>query len=170
MASTVSPKQPTTRKPAVSRMARLPRMDETMNFAQIFFADPMDRIFFVKQGVPASMADAMAKRMGMPKERLLSTLGLARATVDRNVRNNKPLSKDDSSRLIGMARLVGQVQAMVEESGKPAGFNAAEWVSQWLDQPLPALGGRLPAEFMDTSEGQMLISGLVSRMQSGAYA
>jgi uncharacterized protein (DUF2384 family) len=59
---------------------------------------------------------------------------------------------------------------MVEESGNAADFNAAEWVSQWLDQPLPALGGKLPAEFMDTSEGQILVSGLVSRMQSGAYA
>lgn len=98
------------------------------------------------------------------------TLGLARATVDRKARANQPLSADESSRLLGLARLVGQVQLMVEESGRPEGFVAAEWVAQWLEQPLPALGGQRPGELMDTPDGQRLIADLVVRMQSGAYA
>jgi len=39
------------------------------------------------------------------------------------------------------ARLIGQVQAMVEQSGNPEGFDAAHWLGAWLDEPLPALGG-----------------------------
>jgi putative toxin-antitoxin system antitoxin component (TIGR02293 family) len=95
---------------------------------------------------------------------------LASATVNRKSRDQKPLSSDESSRVIGMARLVGQVQAMVEESGDPEGFDAATWVAEWLEQPLPALGGRRPAELMDTPEGQNLVSNLVARLQTGAYA
>ena len=108
--------------------------------------------------------------MAMPKERLAAALGLARATVDRKARQNKALSADETSRLMGLARLVGQVQAMVAESGDTDGFNAAEWTARWLEQPLPALGGRRPAELMDTSEGQDIAAGLLARMQSGAYA
>lgn len=142
----------------------------TDNFREVFEADPIERVRVVKQGVSARVVDEMSRRMAMPKERLVTTLGLARATVDRKARENKPLSRDDSSRVVGMAKLVGQVQAMVEESGTPAGFDSAKWVASWLEQPLPALGGKRPAEFMDTAEGQAIVSQLVARMQSGAYA
>lgn len=139
-------------------------------FVKMYRADPIERIRLVKQGVPAKAIDVMARRMAVPKERLVGTLGLARATIDRKVRENKPLSTDEGSRVLGMARLVGQVQAMVEESGEPQGFDAAAWVARWLERPLPALGGKPPAEFMDTPEGQSLVSNLAARMQSGAYA
>ncbi len=141
-----------------------------MHFAEIFNADPIERVKLVKDGVPASVVETLAKRMAMPKERLMATLGLARATVDRKVRENKRLSPDESSRVLGMARLVGQVQVMVEESGRPEGFDAAAWVARWLDRPLPALAGQRPAELMDTAEGQGIVANLVARMQSGAYA
>jgi len=140
------------------------------NFRQVFEADAMERVRIVKLGVPASVVEVMARRMAMPKEKLVGTLGLARATIDRKARENKPLSSDESSRVLGMARLVGQVQAMVEESGNPAGFNAAEWVARWLEKPLPALGGQRPADLMDTPEGQGIVSQVVARMQSGAYS
>lgn len=69
-----------------------------------------------------------------------------------------------------LAKLIDQVQTMVTESGTPDGFNTAEWVARWLEHPLPALGGQRPAELMETLDGQALISSLVARFQSGAYA
>ena len=69
-----------------------------------------------------------------------------------------------------MARLVGQVQSMVNDSGDPRGFNAAEWVARWLEEPLAALGGQKPVELMDTTEGQTMVSNLLARIQSGTYA
>lgn len=59
---------------------------------------------------------------------------------------------------------------MVSESGDPEGFDAAHWVSDWLNTPLPALGGHHPATYMDTAEGQKLVSNLLAMVQSGAYA
>ncbi len=35
---------------------------------------------------------------------------------------------------------------------------------------MAALGGKRPADLMDTAEGQAIVSNLVARMQSGAYA
>lgn len=160
------PSKPALRAVAPVSRARVKRMD----FVDMYRADPIERIDLIKRGVPATEVEALAKRMAIPKDRLVSTLGLARATVDRKAKENKPLSSDDSSRVVGMARLVGQVQSMVDESGNPDGFNAAEWVARWLETPLAALGSRCPAEFMDTSDGQRLVSDLMARMQSGAYA
>ncbi len=62
--------------------------------------------------------------------------------------------------------LVRQVQAIVEESGRPEGFNARSWVEDWLGRPSPALRGRRPEEFLDTPE---VLHELLARMQSGAY-
>ena len=140
------------------------------SFIDVFRAEPLTRVKMIKQGLPADFLDQLSRRMNMPKERLLPALGIARATASRRVREAKPLSSDNSERALGMARLVGQVQAMVEESGDPHGFNAAEWVARWLEEPLPALGGQSPAQLMDTAEGQAIVSNLLARMQSGTYA
>ena len=79
------------------------------------------------------------------------------------------LEQDENMRKL-MVKLVAQVQVMVEQSGDPTGFDAATWVAHWIDEPLPALGGNRPVEYMDTVEGQELVFNLVARMQSGAYA
>ena len=80
------------------------------------------------------------------------------------------IGQDESDRILGIARLVAQVDAMMRESGKLEGFDAAKWVAAWLDRPQSALGGRRPAELMDTAEGRDLVTDLVARIQSGAYS
>ena len=150
--------------------AKAPRANGHLRLVELYRADPMDRVELVKTGVPAAGFVALASDLGMAKERLAVTLGLARATVDRKIRDNKVLSPDESSRVLGMASLVGQVQSLVAESGQVQGFDAGAWVSHWLEQAVPALGGRRPAELMDTSEGQAIVSRLVAQLQSGAYA
>jgi uncharacterized protein (DUF2384 family) len=80
------------------------------------------------------------------------------------------VSKDESERLLGVETLIGIAQTMVEQSGDPAGFDAARWVSTCLTNPLPALAGATPASYMDTFEGQKLVAELLSMSQSGAYA
>lgn len=143
---------------------------KSWSFVKIFDFDAMQRVQAIKQGLPATLPGDMASRMGMSKERLYVTLGLPRATVERKVREAKPLSADESSRVLGIGHLVGQVQRMVEESGQPEDFDAAAWVARWLERPVPALGGMKPAELMDTAEGQGIVSNLISRTQSGAYS
>jgi len=108
--------------------------------------------------------------MHIPKERLYAFLRLPRSTLDRKIRNHETLPPEYTERVLGLERLVGQVEEMVAQSGNPAGFDAHRWVGEWLDRPLPALGGAKPADFMDTMEGQRLITQLLAQSQSGAYA
>lgn len=137
---------------------------------QIYRFDPQARIAVIRQGIPASMISSLSSRMGMSKENLLSSLGLSRATISRKEKDASVLSKDESERVLGVETLIGMVQTMVEQSGDPAGFDAARWVSDWLIKPLPALAGATPASYLDTFEGQKLVAELLAMSQSGAYA
>ncbi|MFS2139346.1 antitoxin Xre-like helix-turn-helix domain-containing protein [Duganella sp. Dugasp56] len=136
----------------------------------LYRIDPHARIAAIRKGIPASMIGELSSTMGMSKELLLGSLGLSRATISRKERDETALSKDESERVLGVASLIGKVKTMVEESGDPTGFDAARWVADWLTKPLPALGGATPASYMDTFEGQRLVSELLSMSQSGAYA
>lgn len=136
----------------------------------LYRASTMQRVALVKKGVPARYTRVLAGRMRISKEKFYTTVGLSRATVDRKLKVNKRLNPDESERVMGIARLVGQAQSLVEESGGPKDFDAAQWLADWLDHPLPALGGRRPAEFMDTADGRALVSDLLAQQQSGAYA
>lgn len=162
-------------KPAAAQRAanvKLTRQvgNDAFDGTQIYRFDPQTRIAVIRQGIPASTISDLSSRMGLSKENLLSSLGLSRATISRKEKDAAVLSRDESERVLGIETLIGMVQAMVEQSGDPVGFDAARWVSGWLTTPLPALGGATPASYMDTFEGQKLVAELLSMSQSGAYA
>jgi len=140
------------------------------NRLEIFSADPQTRIEIIRKGIPAQIVADLSMVMGMSKEGILSSLGLNRATISRKEKTEAALNKEESEKVLGMGVLINLVQKMVEQSGGTAGFDAARWVSTWLAKPLPALGGKTPASYMDTFEGQRLVADLLSMSQSGAYA
>jgi len=137
---------------------------------RLYGRDPQERIEIIRRGIPAASVSLLSTRMGVTKEHLINSLRLSRATINRKEREGMVLSSDESERVLGVETLIGMVQTMVEQSGNPEGFDAARWVSVWLAQPLPALGGATPASYMDTFEGQKLVTGLLAMSQSGAYA
>ena len=141
-----------------------------VTFRDVYRADPLLRLSIIREGIETSYLDALASRLNMAKETLLPSLGIAPATVRRKASKAERLSSVDSERTLGLARLIGQVEDMVKASGEPEDFDAARWLAIWLEKPVAALGGQRPGELLDTSEGQSIVSNLLARMQSGAYA
>jgi len=133
-------------------------------------ANPLDRIALIRGRVPAAYVVALTQSMQIPRERLYSTLRLARATMDRKIQKRQLLSQEESERILAVARLIGQADTLVQESGDPLGFDAPRWTAEWLQHPHPALGGRTPGELLDTSDGRALVDDLLAQQQSGAYA
>ena len=85
--------------------------------------------------------------------------------------NGSFVPKDDAD--AGRARLIDQLKAKLAESGDPAAaadFDVDQWLTNWMRQPVPALGGRCPAEYMHSIEGQERVARLLAMMQSGAFA
>lgn len=140
------------------------------SYAGMYLASPVERVNIIRKGVPAALLVETGEAMGVPRDQLFRTLHLPRATVNRKISEKGALSPELSERIVGLRKLIGQVEVMVGESGNPEGFNAAKWIAQWLEEPSPALGGEKPGSYMDTVEGQELVSSLIARMQSGAYS
>lgn len=140
------------------------------HFKDVFRSPPAEKIAVIRQGIPAHVVGDLSAILKVSKDSLIDTLGMSRATVHRKSKENKALAADESERILGIQALIGQVQTMVEQSGDPAGFDAAEWLAGWLHSPLPALGGKTPASYMDTVEGQKYVANLLAMSQSGAYA
>jgi putative toxin-antitoxin system antitoxin component (TIGR02293 family) len=145
-------------------------ISEIAAYVTLYKAAPGERVKLIRSGIPAAALVKTGRAMGISNEQLFETLRFPRATVSRKISRHEVLSPEFSERVIGLQKLIGQVESMVAESGEADGFDPAKWVANWLNTPCPALGGAKPAEYMDTAEGQALASKLLSMMQSGAYA
>jgi hypothetical protein len=128
----------------------------------------MQRVKIVKKGVPARYTGVLAAGMRMSKDKFYSTVGLPRATVDRKVRANKRLNLDESERVIGIARLVGQAQSLVQDSGGPADFDGARWLAEWSSGRCRRSLGSVRASSWIPPRTRPLRS--LAQQQSGAYA
>lgn len=144
-----------------------------LNFRELYQTTPVDRIDLIRNGVNAADFKTFVSGLDVQQEKVFTMLDIATATVNRKASRNEPLSREDSEKVVGMAKLIGQVETMLDESGDPdlmKDFDAARWLTHWMEEPIPALGGASPSEYMDTIEGQEMISKLLATMQTGAYA
>ena len=69
----------------------------------------------------------------------------------------------------GRDRLIQQVELLLQESGNSEPFDAAAWVDRWLQRPNHALGGAAPEIYLNTPEGEALLSSLIGAMAAGSY-
>jgi len=136
----------------------------------VYRASPQARVNMIRRGVLAREAKRIIGDLHFDQQALLGALNLKTATINRKAARGEALSADESERVLGIASLVGQVQAIVEESGDPDGFDAAMWLSAWLVEPLAALGGERPLALLDTMAGQALVAATLAKAQSGAFA
>jgi putative toxin-antitoxin system antitoxin component (TIGR02293 family) len=140
-----------------------------LSYLKVYRASPLDRISWIKKGIPAAEAKRLFVDLPIGQGVGFKALNLPIATVNRKAKQGDLLSREESERVVGFAKLVGQVEAMIEESGNPTDFDARAWMARWLTEPLPAFGGARPADLIDTMEGQSLVSSALAMLQSGAY-
>lgn len=159
---------PSATLPAIG--GRLAGRQDMFSYAGLYLTPVMDRIRMITEGIPASDAKAWLDLPELGRSAALQALDLPVATFNKKVKADARLSPAESERVIGFARLVGQVEAMLADAGGPAGFDAGAWLARWLADPLPALGHARPLDFLNTMEGQALVAQKLAQIGSGAYA
>jgi putative toxin-antitoxin system antitoxin component (TIGR02293 family) len=154
--------------------AKRPKLPfDVLDFRKAYRSSSADRILVIKAGVSAKRVYDLATALRVSQDVMITYLGLSKSTVNRKAQADDTLNTDQSERVLGLSKLIGLVQTVVDESGDPNAakdFDAAQWLEEWLSQPNPALGGMLPSTYLDTHEGQEVLGNLIGQMQSGAYA
>ncbi len=134
-------------------------------------AAPLQRVAIEREGVEAGFVKDLARRMDIPTSRLFSILGVPRATAEKKAAARQRIGGSGGVAAVGMVRLLGLAQEVLAESTHPEAeaVDAARWLGTWIEQPQPALGGRRPADLLDTPTGTDIVARLLGSLASGAY-
>ncbi len=156
------------RKLAVVVLAR--DKAEALSYITVYRASPLERIDMIRRGILASEVKRIFAELPIGQGAGFKALNFSTATVNKKAKHGDTLSTAESERIVGFVKLVGQLEAMIQDAGDPTNFDARAWMARWLTEPLPAFGGARPADLVDTMEGQSLVSAALAKIQSGAYA
>lgn len=134
-------------------------------------ATPYQLVDIERRGVHGRLVKDIAKTMHLPTSRVFTILGIPKATAEKKAASGAAISGSAGQSALGMVKLLGIAQAIIANSDSPdaKGFDASKWLGQWIERPQPALGGRMPAELLDTPTGVEVVSRLLGAIESGAY-
>lgn len=137
---------------------------------KIRHATPMELVEVERKGVGGRLLKDIAVEMNIPTSRFFSMIGVPKATAEKKASANEMIAGAGGQAALGMVRLLGIAQSIADNSTADiSGFNVAKWLGQWIERPQPALGGKRPAEFLDTPTGVEVVSRVLGAIESGAY-
>jgi putative toxin-antitoxin system antitoxin component (TIGR02293 family) len=134
-------------------------------------ATPMELVETERQGVLGVFIKELSKAMDIPAVRMFDILGVPKATAEKKAAAGELIRGNGGRAALGMARLLGTAKSIVGNSKSPQArdFDSAKWLGQWIERPQPALGGRKPADLIDTATGVEIVARLLGSIESGAY-
>ena len=134
-------------------------------------ATPLQLVEIERQGVLGSFIKDLSKRMEIPSSRVFTMLGIPKATAEKKAAAGERVEGRGGQAAIGMVKLLGIAQEIGANSTATEAktFDAAKWLGQWIERPQPALGGRKPADLLDTPTGVEVVARLLGSIESGAY-
>jgi putative toxin-antitoxin system antitoxin component (TIGR02293 family) len=138
---------------------------------QVARATPLELVEIERQGVLGSFIKDLSRRMEIPSSRIFTILGVPKATAEKKAAAGERVEGRGGQAAIGMVKLLGIAQEIVANSTASGAktFDATKWLGQWIERPQPALGGRKPADLLDTPTGVELVARLLGSIESGAY-
>jgi putative toxin-antitoxin system antitoxin component (TIGR02293 family) len=142
------------------------------NYSQLVAkATPMQIIDLERSGVQGTLIKDMSRQMQIPSSRLFTILGIPKATAEKKAAAGEWVKGSGGQAAVGLMRLLCIAQEIAANStaSQAHGFDSAKWLGQWIERPQPALGGRKPADLIDTPTGIELVARLLGSIESGAY-
>lgn len=147
--------------------------DESLDafVTQFARATPYARIDAERSGVGGALVKALAKSMGMANVRMFEVIGIPKATAEKKAATNMPIAGAAGQSALGMVRLLGIAKEIVgnSDAAEARNFDTSKWLGRWIERPQPSLGGRKPADVLDTPTGVDTVVKLLGALESGVY-
>ena len=147
------------------------RMGVDAYLKQVHNATPMQIIEIERTGVAGAFITDLSSRMDLPSSRVFTMLRIPRATAARKMADGAIIDGRAGQAAVGMVKLLGMAQDIVRDSTSKQAkdFDSVKWLGLWIEQPQPSLGGRKPADLLDTPTGVEMVARVLGSIQSGAY-
>ena len=138
---------------------------------QVHEATPMQIVEIERQGVAGTFIADLSERMALPASRVFGMLRIPKATAARKAAEGAVIDGRAGQAAVGMVKLLGIARDIVDDSTAEGAqeFDAVKWLGRWIERPQPALGGRKPADLLDTPTGIEMVARVLGALQSGAY-
>lgn len=147
------------------------RMGVDAYLKQVRNATPMQIIEIERAGVAGAFITDLSSRMDLPSSRVFTILRIPKATAARKMAEGSVIDGRAGQAAVGMVKLLGMAQDIVSESTSKQAkdFDSVKWLGLWIEQPQASLGGRKPADLLDTPTGVEMVARVLGSIQSGAY-
>lgn len=139
--------------------------------AQVAKATPLEIVELERAGVPGALIKGLSKQLAIPTKRMFAVLGVPKATGESKASQGKRVTGSGGHAALGVVKLLAMAKEMMAHStsSQAQRFDTATWLGQWIERPQPALGGRRPADLLDTPTGYEVVARLLGSIESGAF-
>lgn len=120
-----------------------------------------DILQVVERGFQYSALEHFLRNASLPTEQALDWVQIAPRTLTRRKEQGQ-LTPDESDRLLRAARVLGRTIELFEGDRDSA--------VEWLQTPVPALGGATPLSIARTDFGAREVENLIGRLEHGVYS
>ena len=134
-------------------------------------ATPMEAVEVERAGVSGRYVKDLARHLGLATTRVFGIIDVPRATAEKKAARDEFVTGHSGQAALALTKLLALANEIAAESTDPNArdFDAAKWLGAWIERPQPALGGRKPADLVDTPAGAQVVMRLLGSVASGAY-
>jgi putative toxin-antitoxin system antitoxin component (TIGR02293 family) len=119
-----------------------------------------DLINAVRRGLRVSTVDAVVEELDAPRSEVLSTLRIARRTMERRKLTDR-LLPGESERVYRLAKILAFAESVL---------GTREKARHWLSAPNRALGRVTPLSLLETEVGADEVTNVLGRIEYGVYS
>ena len=155
----------------VSAAARQHARDVDGYVAEVANATPIEIVELERTGVPGMLIKDLSRLLAIPTTRMFALIGVPKATAEKKAARGECVGGSGGQAAIGVVKLLAIAEEIVANStaAEAKKFDTAAWLGQWIERSQPALGGRKPADLLDTPTGFEMVARLLGSIESGAY-
>ncbi|MGH8093733.1 MAG: type II RES/Xre toxin-antitoxin system antitoxin [Chthoniobacterales bacterium] len=120
---------------------------------------PLAQVETIRQGIATQVFEQIATAIGVGKETLARKLNINAQTLRK--RKSRTLSADEAEKSLRVARVFAFAADVLGSDDE---------ARSWLNQEIPALGGKRPLDLLDTDVGAYEVTNLLGCIKWGMYA
>ena len=139
--------------------------------AEVANATPIEIVEMERAGVPGTLIKDLSRRLAISTTRMFALIGVPKATAEKKAARGERVGGSGGQAAIGVVKLLAIAKEIVANStaAEAKNFDTEAWLGQWIERSQPALGGRKPADLLDTPTGFEMVARLLGSIESGAY-